>query len=240
MKCDEFEGNFELYALGSLETVEANALAEHLGSGCERCQAELRRAMEQIEYVSRSVPLVNPPARLRRRLQESFAPQAARRWSFWPWAVALAALLALAAGLTIADRQRQADGDRARAQSEDLARMSKVLDIMQAAGTRQVSFGDSKIRALHGSLYIHQKLGLALVIESLPHAPAGWKYESWLVPKQGAPQPVEAFQARADGRAVTLVAGPVNVDSLAAMAVSMEPADSHPSKPTTAVFSASI
>jgi anti-sigma-K factor RskA len=233
MSCDQFSEDWELYALGSLDSAAASAMTEHLASGCSTCQAELRRALEQNEMISRAVPLVAPPARLRRRMQESFAPpgRALRRWQFWPWALAVAALLALAAGLVLQNRWRQTE-------QQEFARVSSMLEILGSPGTREVRFSDPKLHALHGSLYIHQKLGMALVVNDLPAAPAGWKYESWLVPKSGAPQPVEPFQPDRAGRALTVASGPIEVSSLAAMAVSLEPQNSHPTKPTKVVFAA--
>lgn len=236
MNCDQFSENCELYALGLLDSAEANMMTEHLADGCPVCQAELKRASEQNEIVSRTVPLVDPPARLRRRIRESFAPEPAPRLQFWPWAVAAAALLALVAGLTWMNRTRQIEQQLARSHSEELSRVSNMLEILGAPGTKEVSFTDPKIQALHGSLYVHQKLGMALVVNHLPAAPAGWKYESWLVPKNGAPQPVESFHPDTSGRALTVVSGPIEVSSLSAMAVSLEPQNSRPTKPTTVIF----
>ena len=232
MNCDQFSENCELYVLGSLDSAEANVMAEHLASGCAVCQAELRRAIAQNEIISRTVPLIDPPARFRRRIEKSFVPDRAPRWQFWPWAIAAAALLALVAGLVLQNRWRQAEGQQS-------ARISNMLEILAAPGTKEVSFSDPKIHALHGSLYIHQKLGMALVVNHLPEAPTGWKYESWLVPKNGAPQPIESFHPDRSGRALTVVPGPIEVSNLTAMAVSMEPQDSHPTKPTKVVFAAS-
>jgi hypothetical protein len=116
--------------------------------------------------------------------------------------------------------------------------MALMLEIVQAPGTKQVSFGGAD--APQGSLFIHAKLGVALAVANLPAAPDGWKYQSWVVPKQGAPQPVESFPALSGSRAVTVVPGPVNVNDWSAVAVSMEPADSRPTKPTKMVFAAPV
>jgi Anti-sigma-K factor rskA len=230
MTCDQFQDMYELYALGALETTEATALRDHLAGGCNFCTKEIERAIELNEIISRDVPLVNPPSRLRRRIIESFAPRRVRRWQWVPWLVPVAALLVMTVGLMLQNRARRAE----------LARVSNVLEILQAPGTKQVAFAGEKPDSPHGSLYIHQKLGIALVVGSLPAAPAGWKYESWVVPKTGNPEPVEPFQADAQGRAVSVVRGPVDLDTLAAVAVSMEPKDSQPTKPTTVVFAAHV
>ena len=59
----------------------------------------------------------------------------------------------------------------------------KCAAIIGAPSTREVSFTDPKVERFHGAVYIHQRLGLALIIDRLPSAPDGWKYESWVVPK---------------------------------------------------------
>ena len=241
MICDQFRENVELYALGALESSEASALSEHLATGCPSCQDALRHALHQNLLVSRTVPLVDPPARLRLRIKDSIAPASAPRRGWLPWAMAaLAALLAVAVGLAIQTRFRHVEAEFAQSQSAERTRLLNTLQIVRAPGTREVSVIDPKRPQLHGALYIHQKLGLALIVDSLPSAPAGWKYESWLVPRAGAPRPVEPFHPDISGHAVSLVPGPVDVADLAAVAVSMEPLNSRPTKPTTLVFATKI
>lgn len=229
MNCERFRDDLELYALGALEREPANALAEHLATGCPICHEALRRALEQSRLVSSTVPLVDPTARLRRRLHEAIAPVGATRWRWLPWAVAAAAVLLLVVSLR---QQFRSSSSESAAQ----ARFSTMLQILGAPGTRNVAFTDPKAPALHGTVYIHQKLGAALVINRLPNAPTGWKYESWLVPKFGAPRPVESFQPDSSGRALSLVPGPLDLADTGAIAVSMEPENSRPVKPTTLVF----
>ena len=99
---------------------------------------------------------------------------------------------------------------------------------------------DAKNQALHGALYVHKKLGMAMVVDSLPAPPIGWVYESWVVPRNGAPNPIEVFGTDAHGRAVTVFRGPVEIDGLSAMIISMERVGSVPSTPTSLVFSGGI
>ena len=242
MSCDQMQENLELYALGALENDESNALREHLATGCASCARALQRALDLNLQISRNVPLVDPPSTLQSRIRESIAPSPAapRRQNWLPWALAAAAVLALAVGLTLQTRLHTIPTPSAPTPSPEQATLSSALEILHAPGTREVSFNDPKRPQLRGALYVHQKLGLALIIDQLPIAPAGWKYESWIVPKTGAPQPVEPFQPDHAGRAVSVVPGPVQVAALSGVAVSMEPLDAHPTKPTHLVFQTTI
>jgi hypothetical protein len=227
MNCSDFADSFELYAVGALEAGDSEALREHLDTGCPHCAESMRLALQNTAILSASVPLVEPPAHLRRKVLAAFLPQEQKKraWSFLPWLVTAAALIAMIAGGEYERRVRTADFQEAQ-------RMSKAIEIVQAPGTKQVAFAQ-------GSLFIHQKLGVALTA-NLPAAPDGWQYESWVVPKQGAPQPVESFPAVTGSPAVTVVPGPVKVSDWSAVAISMEPLNSKPTKPTKLVFNAPV
>jgi len=240
VSCDQFQDSYELYALGALESAEANALREHLATGCSACNAEVRRAVRQGEIIFRTVPSIEPPAALRSRVESVFAPRRASRPSLVPWLIAVAAMLALVIGLVVQRRAYDAETQLARADAAQVQRLSHMLEILQAPGTVEVSFGPGKTTGPHGSLFIHKGLGIAMVVGGLPKAPAGLKYESWVVPKNGSPQPVEPFAPDPRGHAVTIVRGPVNVADLTALAVSLEPENSNPVRPTTVVFAAHV
>jgi anti-sigma-K factor RskA len=241
MNCNDFDGLFELYVLGALETGEAASMQEHLETGCRACAENMRLALQQTALLSTTVPQVEPPARLRRRIVASFRPEPEpkRGWNFFPWALAMAAVLALVVGIGYEERSRKMETARVAALAEESSRMAAMLQIVQAPGTKQVTFGRTD-DAPQGSLFIHAKLGVAMTVANLPAAPAGWKYESWIVLKQGAPQPVESFPELPGSRAVTVVRGPVNVGDWTALAVSLEPAGSQPTKPTKVIFAAPV
>ena len=237
MICDQFQESLELYALGVLEGEEASAISDHLSTGCPTCRESLRRALDQNLAIAHNVPLVEPPARLRRRVKEAISPAPDRARQWLPWSLAaLAFILALGVGVALQTRLLQ-QREFAQSASADRARLLGTLQIIRAPGTREISLNDPKV---HGALYVHQKLGIALVVDRLPDAPSGWKYESWLVPKAGAPRPIEPFNPDNGGRAVSVVPGPLETGDMGAVAVSMEPKDSNPSKPTTLIFEAKI
>ena len=238
--CEQFEDSYDLYVLGSLEEPEANALAEHLLAGCAYCESQLQRALSRTQAISQAVPLVGPPARLRRRLASSIGATPASWHGWFPWLITAAASLILVAfGLWRFQAQRS-EQKLSHAFAAESARVSSMLEILAAPGTVELPLTDAKNQALHGALYMHKKLGMALVVDHLPAAPAGWTYQSWVIPRNGAPYPIESFAIDTHGRAVTVLRGPVEVDRFNAMLISMEPVGSVLSKPTTLVFSGDI
>jgi len=253
MSCDQFTDLFELYAIGVLDKPESETLRSHLDSGCDECGKRFIQALMQANLVSETVPLVDPPPGLRDRIVASVAastpivvmPRKRPRRSFAPWLVAAAAVAALAIGIGYEDnlRRRQVESLNASIEASTKAealRTAEMLSILQAPGTKQVAFNINESNLPHGSLFIHKNLGVAMVVAHLPAAPAGWKYESWIVPKVGAPQPVESFATDNAGFAFTVVKGPVDVSQWTAIAVSMEPENSTPFKPTKLVYAAGV
>ena len=245
MTCDRFRESYELYALGLLEDPERVEMTEHLREGCSTCRAELERALEQNAMVSKNVPLVGPPRHLRQRIANSFAamPKAdpgASPWQWLYWAVAAVTILALTVGLSIQNGARRAEQNRLRDTTHQLDRMAHAVEIMQAPGTEQVQFGSAQSNRPRGNLFVHRHLGIVLVADRLSNAPSGWKYESWIVPKNGPPRPVETFAPDSAGQAVSLVPGPVKSEEWQSIAVSMEPDNTHPQRPTKFLFSAPL
>lgn len=237
MSCEQFESSYDLYALGTLEEPEAEQLRDHLATGCAGCLDEVSSAIGRACLLSSAVPLVDPPARLRERIRQSIAPEKVNRFAFWPWAIAV---LAVGVAILIAVLPRYRAPEPGQQIAAGQARVSKMLEILGAPGTVEVPLADTSERRLAGTLYVHKNLGMAMVVNQLPKLPRGWTYESWMVPKGGTPQAIEAFGPDDHGRAVTVVAGPVEISAVSAMAVSMEPLGTRPAKPTTIIFTAGV
>jgi anti-sigma-K factor RskA len=251
MNCDQFSDDYELYALGRLEAPEKNELEAHLASGCENCSRKIDKAIELNATISGNVPRLEPSAALRRRIVETFdsaraetavPPPAKRRASLgWMVAFAAAAILTLVfgVGLFFEHQARLFEERRAQANSTELARMTSALQILQAPGVKQVTFGPQP-ETPHGSLFIHERLGIVLIAGGLPAPPSGFRYESWIVPKSGAPKPIEPFQANSNGGAVSLIPGPLDVANIKAIAVSVEPDNVAAVTPTKVIFAAPL
>lgn len=244
MMCDQFSEDYELYALGALEKSEQDALEEHLAGGCEVCKAGVERAMELNEAIARGTQPISPRHQLRERVLASLGQtkQRERKSWFWNWALVAAAALivALAVGLINERRERLAGEEQLQISNTELARVASVLQVLQSPETKQVTFGPAPATEPRGSLFIHQKLGIIMIAGGLPAAPAGFNYESWVVPKNGAPRPIEPFQLDNGGRAVSVIPGPINLADLKAVAVSLEPSNVTPTKPTKVVFAAVV
>jgi hypothetical protein len=251
MNCDQFSDDYELYALGRLEAPEKNELEAHLASGCENCSSQINKAIELNGMISGNVPRLEPSAQLRRRIVETFdssrvetpVPLPAKRRSplGWMFAFAGAAILTLVfgVGLFFEHQARLFEERRAQANSTELARMASALQILQAPGVKQVTFGPQPATP-HGSLFVHERLGIVLIAGGLPAPPSGFRYESWIVPKSGAPKPIEPFQANSDGGAVSLIPGPLDIANIKAIAVSVEPDNVPAVTPTKVIFAAPL
>ena len=235
---DQYTDLCELYAIGVLDGDERLEFERHL-SGCTDCQSGLAKAIELNEMILSAAPRVEPSPQLRSRVLAGFGQTAAAKKSeaarrSWNWGMALALAASIILGFVAWQSERSArlnDGN-------ELARLRDIQQILQAPNTKQVTFGPQPA-APHGSVFVHEKRGIILIAEGLPAPPEGWTYESWVVPKNGAPIPIEAFRAH-DGGGISILHSTLPVDQLKAVAVSLEPASAPVTKPTKLVFAAPL
>lgn len=241
--CGQFSEDYELYALGLLEGPEKVAFDEHLAAGCENCASQINAALELNALISSQAPQAAPSALLRQRISQTFAPapavrRVAKRWMF-ALAVAAVVVVALAAGWSYEHAARLRENAVAQTNSAELARLGNAFRILQAPGVKQVTFGPQPA-APHGSLFIQDRVGILLIAAGLPAPPPGWRYESWIVPKNGAPKPIEPFQADPDGPAMSLIPGPLTLADIKAIAVSVEPPNVPATTPTKVILAAPL
>lgn len=245
MNCDELRDHYELYALGLAEEPEASEIREHLGRDCATCVPGTRHARELMALVGAAAPLAQPPARLRQRVLAAVADQPARRWSWAPvWAAVAAA--AVIAALFFNARERRADAELARvqaessAQTQELARLNEALAILNQPDARQVVFGAGAPQPPRGRVFLDPQRGVLLLASNLPPAPAGKAYEMWVIPKRGNPVPAGLFQSAADGTALHILSGPVDLTATGVVAVTLEPAGGVPQPTSTPVIAAAL
>ena len=76
--------------------------------------------------------------------------------------------------------------------------------------------------------------GVLLIATNLPPAPAGKAYEMWIIPKGAKPVPAGMFQSQADGTAMHVQRGPVDVNGVT-IAVTLED-EAGAAQPTSAIL----
>jgi anti-sigma-K factor RskA len=245
MNCDELRDHYELYAMGLAEEPECGEIRAHLGRGCPTCVPNVRRARELMALLGAAVPPAQPPARLRQRVLAAVADQPARRWSWAPvWGAAAAA--AVIAALFSNARERRADAELARVEAEsstqtqELGRLNAALAILNEPDARQVVFGAGAPQPPRGRVFLDPKRGVLLLASNLPPAPEGKAYEMWVIPKSGNPLPAGLFQSAADGTAMNILSGPIDLTATAAVAVTLEPAGGVPQPTSKPVIAAAL
>jgi hypothetical protein len=230
---------YELYALGLLEDGdEKQEMDTHLQRGCATCRQSLNDAQALNAVLLSSVPLAQPTARLKRRLMASMGIQPAG----WTWAAALAAACLLVVALWLGDQERKRAGELAQTRTEMIQvvaqrdRVLQALSFLNQPETRQVGFG----KGPRGNVYLNPSRGILLISSNLPRLDAGKIFEMWVIPKGGAPRPAGLFQANPDGTAVHILAGPLDLASLNAVAVTVEPEAGSPAPTSPIIIAASL
>jgi hypothetical protein len=230
MTCEELKDLFELYALGQLEGQERDEAEAHLSRACPACRQSLNHALALNVTLMTTIPDVRPPSRLRRRVLASVGIE---RHS-WTWLATLAAasMLVVALWLGVQERNRKTELDTARATlmrvEGDRDKMLEAFRFLNQPDTKQVGFQ----KGPRGNVFVNSRSGVLMIATNLPALPAGRIFEMWLLPKGGAPRPAGLFTAAPSGDAFHILSGPVDIASLNAVAVTIEPETGSPG-PTT-------
>jgi anti-sigma-K factor RskA len=234
MSCDELKDSYELYSMGLLEGEEKDEMDAHVSRGCENCGKGLNQALALNTVVMSLVSEVAPPARLRRRVLASVGVER----TGWGWAAALAAacMLIVALWFSVQERRREAELADARnllmqvgAQRD---RLQQALGFLEDPETRPVSFGRGQPAPPRGNVFVNPRSGVLLIASNLPPLSAGKIYEMWIIPKGGAPRPAGLFQSNPSATAFHILSGPIDLSTMGAVAVTVEP-ESGSSAPTS-------
>ena len=240
--CQDFHDDFELYALGVLDTDDQAKIDAHLRTGCTTCHAALKDALAVNAMLMSMAPEVVPPARLKRRVLAGVGVQ---RMS-WSWLAALvaSAMLLVALWLSVQERSRAAELAQARHTliqvSAQRDRLLQALSFLNDPSTLPVSFGKGQPAPPRGNVFVHSKLGVLLIVSNLPPAQSGKTYEMWVIPKGGAPRPAGLFQSGGDSTAMHILSGPVDLSTLGAVAVTLEPEAGSAAPTTTPIIVAPV
>ena len=234
MTCEELKDLYELYALGVLDGEERDEAEAHLSRGCEVCKRSLNDALVINTMLLSSTSAAAPRRRLKRRLMASVGVER----TGWGWAAALAAacMLVVALWLSVQERHRASELAEARRTlmqvSAQRDTMSQALSFLNQPETQQVGFS----KGPRGNVFVNPRSGVLLISANLPALDPGKIFEMWLIPKGGAPRPAGLFQATGPGSAFHLLPGPVDVSTLAVVAVTIEPEAGSASPTTTPII----
>jgi len=238
----QFAEDFDLYALGVMESEEKQALEAHLRS-CPECAGKLELARVRIALLGLAAPEAQAPPEARGRLLARAIGRAEPRpvtgvSSLWRWAVpilAAASVVLLFVALSIDSQNRDLSRRVAELESErqqlnaTIGRTQKVVELLTASDTVNVTLTASEARpAPQAKALYHPQKGLLFYATNLPALPAGKTYQLWLVPREGNPLSAGTFQT--DGRGngqIILPELPAGV-AAKAFAVTVEPGGGMP------------
>lgn len=227
MNCTELRDHYELYALGLADDPERDEIRAHLLRGCEVCMAEMKRAREMAALLGGSSAPAAPSPKLRRRILASVGVE--HRGFGWAPLLAGSTVMCLAAAVYFGGRESDFSRqvvrltDQSRAQVIELTRLNEAFALMNGADTTVTSFGE-KEPVPKGKLFYNPSKGALLIASNLPQAPAGKAYELWFIPKAKGASPIRAgmFQSESDGTVMRMMPGPIDANTTAAVAVTME------------------
>ncbi len=222
MTCEELKPEYGAYALGIAEGEEKYEIAAHLASQCVECVAGVRSAMSTVAAMSGAVEMVDPPARLRRRVLAMVAPVSDSWMPAWvPWAVSGVMAVGLL-GVVLVPTLLQ--------RPQATSKLEQALSILNDPVTRDVSFGEPAAR---GRVFVSKNKGVVFIAANLPKLAAGRTFQLWVIPTQGNPISAGTFRGETDSSAVYVRPGPIA--DVAAMALTMEPEGGSP-QPTMTPF----
>ncbi|MGA8576516.1 MAG: anti-sigma factor [Candidatus Cybelea sp.] len=217
---DEMLDNVAAYALGLLPASEAAAVAAHMET-CESCREEYRFLHPAVTAVAYSAEACSDPAtganaasplmkaRIMKQVRFEAPPRTPRVWP--AYAVAAACLaIAIATGLLDLSLNNRLDRDRAQS-----AAQAQTIADFAAPDSQRHRFAGGEVLTHGNRLY--------LTMHGLPTPPAGHVYQAWTLAK-GAKRvaPSKTFEPSNGG--VAVVSLPEAATTLAAVAVSVEPA----------------
>lgn len=216
------------YALDALSPEESEAFEAHLRE-CEACREEVARLCETAADLAAAAPAAVPPPALRDRVLEQVRADRGNVVPLRPrWAIPVAAAAAVAAcaavgfGIWAATLEGSLH-DRTSA----LRQRDRLLAVLADPSAKQLALTGGR-----GALYVTGS-GRAALLARLPAAPAGKRYEAWVL-AAGPATPAGLFRGGA-GSAV-LLAAPVTTG--ARVGVTLEPFGGSP-RPTGRILAQS-
>ena len=256
---EQFAEDLALYALGSLEGTERQALEKHL-EGCASCRRELELVRGDLSLLALTTAGPKPPARSRQRLMSAIgseprqpvaatAPAGRRSRSWWPalgWVAAALALVCI--GLLRQNSTLQQDMASLRMQFQaqlndqgsKLEQANEVVATLLDPDAKKIELvaAGNKPEPRGKAIYQRRTRNLIFLASNLPPLPAEKIYELWLFPANGS-APIAAGLFKPDARGSATVVNPPLPEGVEAknFAVTLEPeSGSHESPRGTPVI----
>ena len=238
----QFDADFELYVLGTLEDEEKQALNSHL-QVCSECARKLEEARGRVATLALTAPPQTVPAAVKERLlrqvrEQAMKSQRASVRTFGGWLIPALAGLSLvlvfvAAQLELENRalkERQSDlQEVARLVQKEAERERAVMDLLTASDTVKVTLVSGTARPVpQGKAFYHPRKGMLFYATDLRALPANQTYQLWLVPAEGNPISAGVFQVDVHGNGQVLLPNLPTGVAAKAFAVTVEPAGGVP------------
>lgn len=242
MTHEEIRDLLDVYVLGFTEEPENREIEEHL-PGCAACSTFLREAVALASAIGATAEPVSPPASLRRRVIATVVPP---RMMSWPAVAAIAAGLAVAAWLGVANRRQGVEIAELRQdyaeQTRSLQRYESAFSFLRDPQTRPAGLR-GRPAAPSGNYYTNPKGGILLIASGLPALQPKQVYEMWVIPEGQAPRPAGVFRGDEGGGAVHYQPD-VNLTGAEALAltlaVTVEPEGGSPAPTTTPMIATRV
>jgi len=238
---EQFADDLALYALGSLDGSERQALEKHLAE-CASCRQELALLRGDMSLLALATTGPKPPARSKQRLMSAIAAEPRfpvavaaperRQRSWWPalgW-VAATAMVLLSIGLLRQNSTLQQSLNSLEARFSDerdkLQEANQVVATLldpDATKIELVAAGNQP-QPRGKAIYQRRNRNLIFFASNLPPLPADKIYELWLFPADGG-APIAAGLFKPDDRGSATLVNPPLPEGVAAknFVVTLEP-----------------
>jgi anti-sigma-K factor RskA len=221
---EQFAEDLALYALGSLDAGERQALEKHL-EGCASCRSELELLRGDMSLLALTTAGPKPPVRSRQRLLAALAheprlpvvasaPLPDRRprswWQALGWVAAAAAALVCIGLLRQNSNLQQSLASMRSKFSDQGMRLEEanqtVATLIDPEATKiELVAAGHKPEPRGKAIYQRRNRNLIFFASNLPALPAEKIYELWLFPANGgAPIPAGLFKPDARGSATVV------------------------------------
>ena len=226
LTCQETEELLPEYALGVLDASEAADVARHVHA-CSQHTESLNRYEAVGDGLCLSVPMMDPPAKLKARLMAKVTPPARAsrpvdRVARFGWAAAaIAAALAIAFGAWGLSLQRQINSQAAA--RNNLVALSTQPDAHMVALETEPAGGSAK------GVIIYTASQAAVWAVGLPELEGDQVYQCWWLDGDGRRVSGGAFKAEG-GIGVWLMPLPDDAENYHAIGITLEPND-HSTQP---------